>query len=284
MDIRARLRLAADIDLAMREISWPSTYHEPDYVAKLVTTLPGAIQTSLTALLPKRQIIVGGAFIHQKPLARFINPPKPGLRNPELGDLLIVCRERRASGYVYNAQLLQAKCVDDVLRATVPMDHQFILYAYWPAFEYVRAGVLNGTVRSVSPKTITQGAQYLLINKKYPIEMLTATVDNPLEGTTYFPCAMASVIAFDRGRTFQSGYPRDMWSNMIWDLLKISANAVFNRRNAGYNNADRWTGDSSFDFLLGEGMAGGIPVVDSKDDNGDFSGVSVICIDMGDAK
>ena len=101
--------MSADIDAALQTISWPSTYQEPDYVAKLVTTLPSALKVSLQTLLPARTINVGGAFIHQKPLARFINPPKPKLKNPELGDLLIVCREQRASGMVYNALLLQAK-------------------------------------------------------------------------------------------------------------------------------------------------------------------------------
>lgn len=281
MNIKERHELAFDVSEALYSIKWPSSYQEPDYVAKLVSILPGALQASLKALLPGRQIIVGGAFIHQKPLAHFLNPPKPGLRNPELGDLLIVCRELRASGYVYNALLLQAKCVDNVFCTSVPMDHQFILYAYWPEFEYVRAGALNGVHRNVSPKTITQGAQYLLINKKFPSEMFTATVDNPLEGTTCFPCALASVIAFDRGRTFQNDYPRDMWSNVIWDLLKISANAVFNRQHAGYKKTGRWSGDSAFDYLLKEREDGEAPFIDAKDDNGDLSGIGVICVDLG---
>ena len=280
MTIHQRVKLSADIDAALHTISWPSTYQEPDYVAKLVTTLPSALKVSLQTLLPGRTINVGGAFIHQKPLARFINPPKPKLKNPELGDLLVVCREQRASGIVYNALLLQAKCTDDVFHTIIPADHQFILYSQWPEFEYVRAGVLNGVRRSVCPKTITQGAQYLLIDKKHPTEMLTATVDIPLEGVTCFPCTLASVIAFDRGRTFQDGYPRDMWSSMIWDLLKITSNAVFNRRKAGYNNVDRWNGDDAFNFLLNSDDDK-IPTIDGQDKDGVYSGVSVICVDLG---
>ena len=281
MDKYMRLHLAYEIDSAMHGISWPSTYQEPDYVARLVTMLPGVLGTSLKSLLPTRKIKVGGAFVHQKPLARFINPPYLGLKNPELGDLLIVCRELRASGYVYNALLLQAKCVDDVFNTHIPTDHQFILYSKWPVFEYVRAGHLNGIRRSVSPKTITQGAQYLLIDKKYPSDMFTAPVDNPLQGTTCLPCALSSVIAFDRGRTFHDGYPRDMWSNVIWDLLKISASAVFNRRQAGFRNADRWTSNDAYNFLLDEGLNDDMAFVDAKDDTGNSSGVSVICVDLG---
>lgn len=280
MNINDRLQLAADIADTMRRITWPSSYHEPDYVAQLVTTLPGAMKNSLQQLLPARRIAVGGAFIHQKPLVRFIQPQFQGLRNPELGDLLIVCREQRAMGNVYNALLLQAKCTDNVFRTTVPNDHQFILYSQWPAFEYVRAGHLNGVYRSVSSKTITQGAQYLLINKKHPSEMLTATVDIPLEGTTCLPCALASVLAFDRGRTIKK-HTFDNWSNVIWDLLSISSSAVFNRRRAGFNNEPRWTGDNTFHFLLSLGDNNDIPVIDGRDEEGKPTGFGVICVDLG---
>jgi len=280
MDINVRHQLALDMANTLLGIAWPSSYQEPDYVAKLVATLPGVIKKSLHAQLPFRQFAVGGAFIHQKPLARFLRPPYLGMKNPELGDLLIVCREQRASGNVYNALLLQAKCTDNVLRTSVPHDHQFILYSQWPEFEYVRAGHLNGLRRSVSPKTITQGAQYLLIDKKHPSEMFSATVDIPLEGTTCFPCALASVLAFDRGRTIKKN-TFDNWSNVIWDLLNVSSSAVFNRRKAGYNNEPRWSGDNAFNFLLSQREDNDIPIFGGKDDEGKSTGFGVICVDLG---
>lgn len=279
MNVDTKLFLAHKIDIAINSISWQKSYQEPDYVAKLVTTLPGEIKKSLYALFPSRKIAVGGAFIHQKPLAHFTN--KTGYKDPELGDLLIVCREERSMGAVYNAMLLQAKCTDNVLRTTVSRDHQFVLYSQWPEFEYVRAGILNGIRRSISPKTITQGAQYLLIDKNEPTEMYTATVDIPLEGSSCLPYTLASVIAFKEGRTFQRGYPRDMWSNMIWDLLKITSNAVFNRRNAGYNNVGRWSEDDAFNFLLYNVQQDDIPVVDAQDGRAQSSGLGVICVDLG---
>ena len=280
MNINDRHQLAADIAFTLQSIAWPISYHEPDYVAKVVTFLPGEIKKSLQRLLPFRKIAVGGAFIHQKPLARFIQPAYIGWRDPELGDLLIVCREQRASGNVYNALLLQAKCTDNILSTSVPKDHQFLLYSQWPAFEYVRAGHLNGVRRSVSPKTITQGAQYLLIDKKHPSEMFTATVDSPLEGTTCLPCALASVLSFDRGRTFTKN-TRDNWSNVIWDLLSISSSSVFNRRRAGYNNEPRWSGDSAFHFLLSQDDDNEIPVLVGEDEEGKSTGFGVICVDLG---
>lgn len=282
MNIRDRIRLSHDIFEAIRNITWPSPCQEPDYVAKLVTTLPAVISHSLRSLMPGRNISVGGAFVHQKPLASFVKFPK--MKSPELGDFLVVCRERRACGYVYNALLLQAKCVDDVLKAYVPMDHQFVLYSEWPLFEYKRAGFLNGVRRSVCSKTITQGAQYLLIDKSHSANMFTATVDNPLEGTTHLACALASVIAFDRGRTFQYSYPRDGWSRMIWDLLTLSAASVFNRRKAGFVSTNRFAGDEAFSLFLDHDFIYEVPVIDDEDDNGDCSGVSVMCVDLGHAE
>ena len=280
MNIRERELLAVDIAKSIHGITWPSTYQEPDYVAKLVTILPGEIKKSLISLLPSRKIEVGGAFIHQKPLARFIQPPYRGMKTPELGDLLIVCCEQRSMGKVYNALLLQAKCTTNILRTTIPNDYQFILYTKWPAFEYVKAGHLNGLRRSVCPKTITQGAQYLLIDKNHPSKMFTATVDIPLQGTTCLPCALASVIAFDRGRTIKKN-TFDNWSNVIWDLLNISSSAVFNRRKAGFNSEPRWSGDSAFHFLLSQSANTDKPVLDGRDDDGKTMGFGVICVDLG---
>lgn len=282
MNIRDRIELSLDIFREMNSITWPVAYQEPDYVAKLVTTLPAVISRSLRSLMSGRDISVGGAFIHQKPLASFIKFPK--MKSPELGDLLVVCREGRAWGYVYNALLLQAKCVDDVLNAPVPMDHQFKLYSEWPSFKYKRAGALNGVRRSVGPKTINQGAQYLLIDKAHPADMFTAAVDNPLAGTIHLSFALASVMAFDRGRTFQYGYPRDGWSQMIWDLLSLSAKSVFNRRKTGYRRTTRFAGDSAFNFFLSDDYIHGVPIMDGDDDNGEYSGVSVLCIDLGHAE
>lgn len=283
MNIKDRIDLSLDIFRGMNNITWPSTYQEPDYVAKLVTTLPNVISHSLRTLMPGRTISVGGAFVHQKPLANFVKDPKK--KSPELGDLLVVCREKRACGYVCNALLLQAKCVDDVMKAYVPKDHQFILYSEWPLFEYKRAGNLNGVRRGVGPKTITQGAQYLLIDKSDPAKMFTATVNNPLEGTTHLAFALASVIAFDRGRTFRCNHPRDGWSRMICDLLTLTANSAFNRRKAGYIDKSRSAGDRVFNlFMNRNNNYYNVPVIENEDDNGDYSGVSVLCVDLGDAE
>ena len=285
MNIQQRYQLSSDLWYAITGIPWTGSEQEPDCVAKLVYTLPGAIKNSLNTALPGRQIAAGGAFIHQKPIVHFVN--KPGLRDPELGDLLIVCRERRASGVVYNAMLLQAKVTDNVWRTNIPRDHQHVLYSEWPIFEYKRAGVLTGKRRNIFPKTITQGAQYLLIYKNAPCNMWTATVDIPLRGSSCFASTLASIISFDEGRTFQTTSPRDDWSQMILDLLQLAATSVFNRRNSGFAKAKRWAGPDAFDFILNLEQTGSETEGQEQTTNSEESdagcGVSVICIDLGNA-
>ena len=283
MNIFERHRLARRLYNEIAIIQWPNNAQEPDYVAKLVEVLPGVMTNALHSILPGRNISSGGAFIHQKPLAHFIN--KPGYNNPEFGDLLIVCRERRTSGFVYNAMLLQAKKTRNPLSVHIPNDHQFVLYSEWPEFEYKRAGWLNGKRRSVLPKTITQGAQYLLIDEHHPVDSLTATVDIPLCESRLFANTLASILSFDDGRTFQATNPRDDWSQMILDLLRLSASAYYNRRNSGYVGANRWNGDTAFNYILNADAQDNTmnELKRFQDVKGEESqtGISVICVDLG---
>lgn len=282
MNIYQRHKLAHNLQKAMYRLSWPTIKEEPNYVAQMVKELPAEIKKALEMVLPGHAIAAGGAFIHQKPLAHFVRIPCP--KSPEIGDLLLVCRETRASGTVYNALILQAKCVKNLLDAAVAKsdEHQFILYSEWPEFEYRRAGILDGQRRDVLPKTITQGAQYLLIDKNAPEEMLTATVDKSLKGSKLFARLLASVLSFDMGRTFDA-YPVDGWSRMIVDLLWLTANSVFNRRNAGFFNEKRWNGSDAFDFILNSGHKGEVSdYIDKRVvENDKVKGMGVICIDLG---
>lgn len=284
MNIYEQHRIARHLQIFLHNVQWPVNAQEPDYVAKFVDVLPGAVVSCLNSFLAGRQIAAGGAFIHQKPLAHFTQ--KTGYKDPELGDLLVVCREKRFSGYCYNAMLLQAKRTTTPFNEMIPNDHQYILYSEWPEFEYKRAGSLNGKIRSVLPKTITQGAQYLLIDESNRLELFTATVDRPLASSKLFARTLAAILSFDAGRTFQANSPRDDWSQMILDLLRISASAVFNRRNSGYVGANRWNGDSAFNYILNpefedKRLENFGTYMDVEADEA-LSGIAVLCVDMGD--
>ncbi len=254
MDFYTRRKIWLDlyyaIETTTKRLKQPQ---EPDYIASLVTKLPNELIQILGNHLPGMQFKVGGCFIHQKPIVKFLPSAYLGYRMPELGDLLIVYKETKNNADRYNALLLQAKKTNDIYNTYIQCQdvHQYVLYTEWPKFEYQRAGRLNGRVRSISPKTITSGAQYLLIDEHhnayhwhYPVTFWCASADNPLEASNSLATALLQLIEFQTGRTFvPKGSNIDQWSRMIWDLLDISAQSVFNRRRNGFNNYLRSSGN-----------------------------------------
>lgn len=200
-------------------------------------------------------------------------------KNPEIGDLLIVYKEIRGGETFYNSLLLQAKKSSNIYYTTIPTHdrHQLMLYTRWPKFEYERAGAsLNGKTRSITPKTITTGAQYLLIDESKcgnpccPTTFWCAIPASNLVASCSLTLQIIRLIEFQTGKPFVSKSSRkDHWSKMIWDLLDISASSCFNRRRAGYHGADRYAGDPINMF------------VDSAKDgiSSDGDGISVLCIE-----
>lgn len=219
---------------------------EPDYIAALVTRLPSKLSDILGD-----QYNVGGCFIHQKPCAKFCDSAFQQYRNPEIGDLLIVYKECHSQGKtLYNALLLQAKKTSNIYNTKVASTdtHQLVLYTQWPQFEYCKAGYLNGRKRSITPKTITTGAQYLLIddNKVFGNSFCwhhtfwCATANSRLVASKSLALQIIHLLEFQTGRPFiEKKSHMDHWSQMIWDLLQISVNSYFNRRNAGFNDVQR---------------------------------------------
>lgn len=284
MDIHQKNRLIREIEFGLKTISWPVNANEPYYVARLVKDLPDIIKSALSAICPERLIKVGGAFIHQKPIVHFLH--MPDLKDPELGDLLIACREKRSHGTVCNAMFLQAKCSGDTSIVRIPNDHQFMLYSEWPEFEYKRAGKLNGKRRSVLPKTITQGAQYLLFDKNEPSMMLTATVDCPLKPSSLFAFTMASILSFDEGRTFQLETHRDDWSQMVLDMFSILRDSKFPSSKGSLHREDRLRGDQLFSYITDlADQRGESEPFDSNNGGDNQNGMmGILCIDLGEEK
>lgn len=254
---------------------------EPDYIASLVTKLPNDLIQILGRYIPNIQFNVGGCFIHQKPIVRFTSPQYIGYAKPELGDLLIVYKETKNNADRYNAILLQAKKTNNICNTHIRHQdqHQYTLYTEWPKFEYHRAGRLNGISRSISPKTITPGAQYLLIDEQhnaghrhYPATFWCAKADNPLEASNCLATTVLQLIEFQTGRPFVAKSRNiDHWSQMIWDLLDLSTNSAFNRRRNGFRNCPRNSGDiiTYLTTINNEEELGGI----------EEGGISIICIE-----
>lgn len=59
MNIFERHRLARRLYNEIAIIQWPNNAQEPDYVAKLVEVLPGAMTKALHSILPGRNISAG---------------------------------------------------------------------------------------------------------------------------------------------------------------------------------------------------------------------------------
>jgi hypothetical protein len=220
---------------------------EPDFVAALTLKFTTGLFNILKAVFPKSKFSVTGVFCHQKPLADI------GLtKAPEIGDLLFVYIYTDNRGVKkFNSILLQAKISNKSTTTISKADeHQLKLYSEWPKFTYKRAGTLNGTKRDILPKTINDGAQYLLIDD-HPIYGLSG-----MSGTFPMGCAIPAktlslnndltseiidFFKFKSGRAFEENpsTTNDDWTKMIWDLLKVTKAKASKRKNAGIKNLPR---------------------------------------------
>lgn len=196
-------------------------YQEPDYIASLTTKLPPLLSQIFNQHIPQISYRVRGCFVHQKPLVQFVDAKYSGFKKPEIGDLLIVYEEIKNTSKRYNAILLQAKKTKDIYNTALnPNDHQLLLYTQWPKFKYVKAGHLNGHIRSINPKTINSGAQYLLIDQfhgtaHFPFHSTfwCSIADQNLCASNTLAMVLLQFIEFQTGRTFVSKRQNmDHWS------------------------------------------------------------------------
>lgn len=110
---------------------------------------------------------------------------------------------------------------------------------------------MNGQTRNVLPKTINDGAQYLLIDGNpftnglsgfpgtYP--MGCSVPSNPLCIDNSLSEEIVDFIKFKSGRAFKERNPNcmDDWSKMIWDLLDITSLVYSKRKCAKINQLPR---------------------------------------------
>ena len=253
MDLYLKHSLCINVAYAIEtSIQGLTSHQEPDLVASLVTNLPQKLSVVLPQYISGVRFNIGGCFIHQKPIVEFCNQTI-STKKSEVGDLLLIYKEVNRKGNRYNALLLQAKKTSNIYNSPVdPQDkHQLALYTQWPKFRYHRAGTLNGQERSICPKTVSTGAQYLLIDENFATPNMPvrwtfwcATPDDVLSASHSLAFQIVDLIEFQTGRPFIEKKPyMDHWSKMIWDLVDISASACFNRRSAGYRNQPRMQGN-----------------------------------------
>lgn len=198
------------------------------------------------------QFTILGAFVHQSPKLRFAR--MQNTNSVEIGDLLIVHIHKEADKITNSvAQLLQAK------RSRVPHftppsgDDQHRLYLAWPEFKYVSPRCLNGVSRDVFPKQPTAGAKYMLIDERkihHPDHDLlgdpcaytygVADTADTMSVVQPFRVELFEILAIRAGRVWDmSPMENDGWSNTINDLLTLTMNSIYNRRNVGRHRQPR---------------------------------------------
>lgn len=127
---------------------------EPDYTAALAIGLAKLLdEDSKTKKLGLR---FGGCYIHQKPYVTYDD--NPYAKTCELGDLLVLCREKRNGKELINATIFQLKMGEN--KGDVD-EKQLRLYSEWPQFWFGRSEQSDGKrVYNVYPKLEMQGALY----------------------------------------------------------------------------------------------------------------------------
>lgn len=214
---------------------------EPDFIAALSIDFTKQFYQILKTVFPSIIFSVSSVYCHQKPLASFTCSTK----STEIGDILFIYRYiDKYGGEYYNSLLFQAKISQNpILKLDLPND-QYTLYSKWPDFTYLRAGYLNGKKISILPKTITRGAQYLLIDD-HPVLGLsgafntfpfgTALAVNPITIEKNLSEEIIDFISFNTGRFFEADpqTTKDGWTKMIWNLIDIAKTKNSKRKNIG---------------------------------------------------
>lgn len=210
---------------------------EPDYIVTLATDFAKNLYDALRTLFIREDFAVTSIYCHQKPRVKFEG------KICELGDILFIyvhtdLNRRKTS----NALLLQAKMSKCPISKTDNLK-QLELYTRWPRFIYSFAGKMNNKGRDIFPKAVCLGAQYLLIDEGYfenPMNFdnfpMGIAVPSKILCTNHsFAEDLSDFFAFRMGRmieNYENYEGNDEWSNMIWDMVKITCGTVSRRKNS----------------------------------------------------
>lgn len=221
---------------------------EQDYLTAIVTKFPLMMNNEWG------NVKYGGCYIHKSPQVSFTKGGRC-----EAGDLLVLCRETIDEKVRYNAALFQLKTVDSAYfkPSTDRELLQYKLYTEWPEFTMVGKPYSN-VVRNIEPKTVSPGAQYMLINDPDDNVRKRWYADTFLYHPCTFTHSIPEPIMWSRmdmsfGRFlwdfihWQNGRPidpdkdkkEDAWSHYIWDMIKKTEQVMIRNVNAGINTKDK---------------------------------------------
>ncbi|KAF1687975.1 hypothetical protein B1992_00615 [Pseudoxanthomonas broegbernensis] len=217
---------------------------EEDYVATLVTDGLLHLAERWSKLLEPRRIAihVAGVFCHGHPQVAFGNSSS----QVELADLLIVHRHASRNRSTARAILLQAKMSTDGTLALASDDKQLELYSKWPPFRFVTGGLASGD-RDLNEKG--KGSRYALIlqGSAYPEQITWAdqcpwaasVANRQLSAASSLAKLLGDMLLGKEGRPFRQDRPRDQWSRMILELLRVTGKRTYKRTNIGRGDTPR---------------------------------------------
>ena len=220
---------------------------EPEITAAMVAELPDLLNRMVW---PYSGISFGGCFIHKKPKAHY-NTTSGKKVCREVGDMLVVCRQKIDGVESFNATLLQMKMhksSSDLHKITDPSElEQLELYQNWPNF-YCRRKKKD-TYFDIYPKAPHPGAQYGLIRNVYgsDIEVYhsTSSKEMNLISDQSFGHFISNFVSLQNGRTItkRAQQSKDEWSRLIWYLLDISWLGAYRLSSIGHDNHLMISGD-----------------------------------------
>lgn len=212
------------------------TAREEDYVATMVTNGVPLLAERWSELLKPRHVAihVAGVFCHGHPQVAFGKPSS----QVELADLLVVHRHATKNGSAARAILLQAKMSKDGTLTLAADDKQLELYSTWPPFRFVTGGLAPGE-RVLEEKG--KGSRYALIleGSAYPEQIpwadqcpwAASAANRQLSAASSLAKLLGDMLLGKEGRPFRQDRPRDPWSKMILELLRITGKRTYKRTN-----------------------------------------------------
>ncbi|MCB9475971.1 MAG: hypothetical protein H6685_03810 [Deltaproteobacteria bacterium] len=261
------------IHLCLRRV-WRQMHEsasEPNYVHALFSDALENVATDWARYLFPFKINYEAVFVHKSPIVEFsygvpkkeksdkVCPPQ----RCEIGDLLWCHFHYQQDGTVTRrAVLYQAKLKkefnEEILSPVIADDLvQFLLYAHWPKFKYIKG--LSGTrnIRQGKDKFYLprNGTKYLYLIRPIIRSYFQYEYGGPSSAATYLasdPLRLTGSLSVDlvesllgfTGDRFKS-YPETMrdkdigWSRVVWDLLKRAYHLKYTLVSSGVEKEER---------------------------------------------
>ena len=264
--------LVGAVNQAKQRLLPRKRFTEPCYTSAIVSIFPSLMHLSMFG-----NVKFGGCFIHQRPIVKAQGYP----HGCELGDLLVLCREKTQGNERFNAALFQLKRDNRHYpeRNVMMSPIQYDLYTKWPPFSFGYTFDKNNCY-DIRPRMVTPGAQYMIIEDAPYFRPVMFSTSIPINNMYFddeasFGLYLWNFIHWDTGRpiSIEAEKNEDEWSRLIWDLINHTKGVIYHQR-AIQQSSDRANGDF-FNFMQTAECMNYIPQSLLTEINEDFHSSSV---------